>query len=53
MTNCKHIYENINEEVCSLCGRLTHEINWEEEVKLMREWKEANPTAKYEGWWSI
>jgi hypothetical protein len=53
MTFCKHVYENMNEELCSLCGQPTHEVNWEDEAKLMREWKEANPKAAYGGWWSI
>jgi len=28
-------------------------MNWAEENQKMKEWKEANPDAGYEGWMSI
>jgi len=51
--NCDHIYQNVNAEICPKCGKPTHEINWQKENELKEKWKEKNPNAKYEGWWSI
>jgi hypothetical protein len=50
---CKHIYENINKEVCPDCGGYTHEVNWNYQAELMKQWKIDNPNVKYSGWWSI
>ena len=30
-----------------------HSINWEYQNQLNEEWKQANPDAKSDGWWSI
>ncbi len=30
-----------------------HEMDWAKQNQLMKEWKEANPDAEYEGWMSI
>ncbi len=53
MANCRHVYEDVGSDTCPDCGKYTHRVNWEKEHQLMKEWKEANPNAKYEGWWSI
>lgn len=50
---CRHVYENVGAKNCPDCGKVTHEVDWKEQNQLMREWKEANPNAKSEGWWSI
>jgi len=50
---CEHVYKDMDEDMCTLCGKLTHRIDWELQNKLHREWREANPGAKYGGWWSI
>ena len=53
MTFCVHVYQVVGAEICPHCGRDTHETNWQEQARLHREWKAANPDAKYQGWWSI
>jgi hypothetical protein len=51
---CPHVYQNMGTETCNLCGRPTHEINWEKENKIMKKWLKENPDAwKTVGWWSI
>jgi len=30
-----------------------HEMNWELQNRLMKEWKEAHPEAEFIGWTSI
>lgn len=53
MTKCRHVYEDVGSDTCPDCGGYTHRIDWEKQNQLCREWKIANPNAKYEGWWSI
>lgn len=53
MNNCRHVYENIGFETCPDCNKATHEVNWQLQATLLKEWKLANPDAKYNGWWSI
>lgn len=51
---CRHVYEIVGAEICPDCGRNTHEINWEEQKKLQKEWLKKNPDAwRNVGWWSI
>ena len=50
---CEHIYKNRNEEVCSLCGKLTHNINWEKQNLMYKQWLLDNPDSEYIGWTSI
>ena len=40
-------------EICGLCGKHTHEVNWTVQNQLRLEWKAANPNATSDGWWSI
>jgi rRNA maturation protein Nop10 len=35
---CNHVYEYVNAEICPLCGRYTHEPNYELQNKLHRQW---------------
>lgn len=50
---CEHIYYEQGADICPKCGRDTHRTDWALQNKLAKEWKEANPDAKYGGWWSI
>ena len=50
---CRHVYEEVESDPCQFCGKPSHRMNWVEENKKMKEWKEANPDAEYEGWMSI
>ncbi len=50
---CRHIYEEVKCDPCEFCGAPSHRMNWAEENQKMKEWKEANPNAGYEGWMSI
>lgn len=34
---CKHIYEYVNADICPLCGRYTHEPNYDLQNKLHRQ----------------
>jgi hypothetical protein len=49
---CKHVYENMGVDICPLCGKDTHEINWTEQHKLHKKWI-AEGKAVAQGWWSI
>jgi hypothetical protein len=54
MSYCIHYYENVGAKVCPYCGNDTHEIDFEKENKINREWLKRNPDAwKKVGWWSI
>lgn len=35
---CKHVYEYVNAEVCPICGRYTHEPDYDLQNKLHRQW---------------
>jgi rRNA maturation endonuclease Nob1 len=49
---CDHVYNNRDEDICSLCGKPTHKINWEEQHEYHRKWI-AEGKATLQGWWSI
>lgn len=49
---CRHIYEEFEEDICPLCGKDTHRMNWQEQWDLHKEWI-ASGKATYGGWWSI
>lgn len=49
---CKHIYEDIGQEICPDCGRYTHETDWQYQHQLHREWISSGK-AVFGGWWSI
>ena len=53
MTDCAHVYENRGVDICDLCGKDTHEINWAQQNELHRQWKLEHPNATSDGWWSI
>ena len=49
---CEHVYENVQAEICPLCGKNTHETDWSYQTKLHKEWHEDGK-ATFGGWWSI
>jgi hypothetical protein len=51
--NCDHIYKNSAVGQCDSCGRPTHDMDWEYQNHLNRQWKLDNPNTTYGGWWSI
>ena len=52
--NCIHIYQNVGAELCPHCGRDTHELNFQKQNKINKDWLRKNPNAWREvGWWSI
>ena len=54
MSYCAHVYKDMGQEICPLCGKSAHSINWAKENKLMKQWLKDNPDAwKEVGWWSI
>ncbi len=52
-TICRHVYEDVAQDPCELCGQPSHRMNWIEENKKMAQWKKDNPNAPTEGWMSI
>jgi len=50
---CRHVYEEMNTDICPDCGKFTHRTDWQLQNKLAKEWREANPNAGFGGWWSI
>jgi hypothetical protein len=53
MAECIHVYQEVAEDPCELCNKPSHRMNWEEQNRMMVEWRLANPNAKSDGWWSI
>lgn len=55
MSACKHVYEIVNEEICSLCGRDTHETNWVRELEYRQSHVEkyGHGYQAPQVWWSI
>lgn len=49
---CEHVYKEMPEDICSLCGGYTHKTDWTEQHKLHKEWV-ASGKAVAQGWWSI
>ena len=49
---CEHVYKDMGANPCPKCGGATHEIDWEKQWKLHKEWI-ASGKAVYGGWWSI
>jgi len=52
MTFCKHVYQEMEEEICPICGGYTHKLDWAYQAELHREWI-ASGKATLQGWWSI
>lgn len=49
---CEHVYNNMHANPCPKCGKETHEIDWQFQHKLHKQWI-ADGKATYQGWWSI
>mgnify|MGYP003336776743 CR=1 FL=1 len=51
---CEHIYKTMGIKLCPKCNRETHEVDWEKQNLLNKQWLKDNPLAyKQVGWWSI
>jgi hypothetical protein len=59
---CRHIYEVIGLPDCPDCGRPTHEIDWQLEQQIVKEWRVSGKAKEVlcpveggtlRGWWSI
>jgi hypothetical protein len=50
---CDHILKAFNIPICPLCGKATHDPDWNTLNKAAEQWRLDNPDAKYEGWMSI
>jgi hypothetical protein len=50
--HCEHVYRNMKQNPCPKCKGETHEINWEEQHELHREWITSGKAVS-QGWWSI
>lgn len=54
MSMCPHVYAIMYEDICSLCGKDTHEIDWVQELRHRREYVEkVGLDYKKAGWTSI
>lgn len=49
---CRHVYEEVESDICPDCGRDTHRTDWAKQHELHREWI-ASGKATAQGWWSI
>lgn len=51
---CRHVYEEVGEDLCPDCGAYTHRIDWKKENAYHKKWLKDNPDAwRTVGWWSI
>lgn len=37
---CEHVYKEMEERICPLCGAETHDIDWNKQSRLIREHRE-------------
>ncbi len=49
---CRHVYEYVSQSICPYCGKDTHEINWQYQWELHKDWIASGKTI-LQGWWSI
>lgn len=58
---CRHIYENLGKPICPFCNADTHEIDWEFNNELHRQWiadgkhldMQCPQGGTIRGWWDI
>ena len=50
--NCEHIYMRMNIDICPLCGKETHEVDWKFQNELHKQWH-LDGKAVSGVWWSI
>lgn len=50
--HCKHVYEYVHADICPLCGKFTHETDWDLLHEQHREWIASGKSVS-QGWWSI
>jgi hypothetical protein len=49
---CRHVYENLAQDICPDCGGYTHSINWKDQNDQHKEWISSGK-ATVQGWSSI
>lgn len=49
---CRHVYEEMKEDICPDCGGYTHRTNWNFQWELHKEWISSGKAVS-QGWWSI
>lgn len=49
---CQHVYQEMDSEICPLCGGDTHKTDWKLQARLHKQWIESGK-ATFGGWWSI
>lgn len=51
---CEHVYKDLGIGLCPKCGLDTHSINWVEQNRAMKEYKEkVGYFYNVQSWWSI
>ena len=59
---CRHVYEYVGTKICPDCRQDTHEIDYELQSRLFKEYYKSSESLKYKcqveggtirGWWSI
>jgi hypothetical protein len=49
---CPHTYQEMDSEICGLCGGYTHKTDWTYQHELHKDWI-ASGKAVSQGWTSI
>jgi hypothetical protein len=49
---CRHVYEEMKEDICPDCGRYTHRADWKFQYELHKEWISSGKAVS-QGWYSI
>lgn len=49
---CRHVYQEMNSDICEFCGGDTHRTNWTHQHELHKDWV-ASGKAELQGWTSI
>ena len=51
---CEHVYKNTGSDICPLCGKDTHEIDWKLIAEQRRTHREIHGVLYNKAeWWSI
>ena len=51
---CRHVYEDVKTDICTMCGKPTHKTDWELIAKQRREHREKHGLFyNVREWWSI
>lgn len=52
MTYCRHVYEDVGQDICPDCGNNTHRLNWKFEAAMHKDWIDSGKAVR-QGWSSI